>query len=152
MEAEKKLGNYKHSCYFQLLFLQIFISHLLSACEGGHPLLHRPHSPHILHQFKTMQISTELFLAFAYRHSLSLSHTERHLQPTLIAVCDMRFRNAPLQNLSSSHRKQHHGFTLQSSSRPLLSSPLLHLYFIYFLLIVKCTWGELIIFIIFIFK
>lgn len=49
--------------------------------------------------------------------AFSLSHTQRHLQPTLIAVCDVRFRNAPLQTLSSSHGKQHHAIISQSTSR-----------------------------------
>lgn len=70
------IGNNMHSSYFRDQLYHFFVSHLLSACEGGRPLLHSSHSLHILHQFNTIQMSTELFLAFAHQRSFSLPHRE----------------------------------------------------------------------------
>ncbi len=138
VEAEKKSDKLETTCtalIFGTNFTIFFVSHLLSACEGGRPLLHRSHSLHILHQLNTIQMSTELFPRFCTQRSFSLPHREASSAHTNCSVW-YEVQKCPSPNplqltqkrASWLHFTEQQSFSPSTpllSSSPLLSSPLL---------------------------
>ncbi len=136
VEAEKiYIRKNMQSSFFRYNFTIYLSAKCWVLLRVERPLLHISHSllsctnsTQYLHQFNTITNVHRAVFAFAHHRSFSLPQ-ERHLQPTLIAVCDTRFRNAPLQTspahterASWLHFTEQQSFSPSPPSSPLLSS------------------------------